>query len=367
MKISVIMATYNAEKTLRRAIQSIMNQSYPDKELIVIDGKSTDATVEIIKEYEPHLAYWSSEPDAGVYDAMNKGILRATGDVIAFLNSDDWYEEEIFGIVSSYFEANEVEILAGQVNNVLNHHIFQVQKRDCKLEDLKKHMIFCHQGMFARKKVFDRIGGFHLKFKIAADYDWTLRAYNAGVQFKIVNHLFANFCYDGLSSIQRYKTYLESEEIVRMYIKDDEELIKRQNEFENNAAENLEMTLFYLVLNNDKVFIRKFFKDNVRYYIWGAGYYGRICCQLLWVAGIRIGGFIDNNRQVRECYGYSVLRPEQLKGDEWICICSRDFDRQIKEQLLEMGHMDDRMVSFLDIKNSIVDYGRENYMDDVLT
>lgn len=367
MKISVIMVTYHAEKTMRRAISSIISQSYPDKELIIIDGKSTDGTVEIIKEYEPYLAYWISEPDAGVYDAMNKGIMHATGDVIAFLNSDDWYEEEIFGIVNSCFEESDVEVLAGQVNYVLNHHMFQARERACRPEDLKKGNLCCHQGMFAKKAVFDRIGEFDLSYKIAADYDWMLRAYCTGVRFQIVNDLFANFCYDGLSSIQRYRTFLELREIAQKYLKGDDRRITSQSEFENQAQESLELTLMNLVLRNEVNFIQKFFKENAIYYLWGAGHYGRICCQLLWAAEIHVAGFIDNNRQTLECYGYFVSSPKTLKGDEWICICSKDFEKDIREQLLEMGHREERILSFLEIKNKMVEYGREKYMDYVLT
>lgn len=90
MKISIITVCYNRKDTIEQTIESVLNQSYADKEYIIIDGNSTDGTQDIIQKYKDRLAYWCSEPDNGLYDAMNKGLRHVTGDVIAFLNSDDW-------------------------------------------------------------------------------------------------------------------------------------------------------------------------------------------------------------------------------------------------------------------------------------
>ncbi len=99
LKFSVITVSYNSENTIEKTIKSIIAQKYPDIEYIIIDGGSTDNTVNIIKKYEQQITRWISESDQGIYDAMNKGINMASGDVISFLNSDDWYEEDIFQIV----------------------------------------------------------------------------------------------------------------------------------------------------------------------------------------------------------------------------------------------------------------------------
>ena len=93
---SIITITYNAERWLERTILSVLSQSYPNIEYILIDGASKDKTVEIIKQYESGIASWISEPDKGLYDAMNKGIKLCSGDIVGLINSDDWYEKDIF-------------------------------------------------------------------------------------------------------------------------------------------------------------------------------------------------------------------------------------------------------------------------------
>lgn len=96
LKISIITVSYNAAKTIEQTIQSVVNQTYDNIEYIIIDGGSTDGTVDIIKKYEDKIAYWVSEPDKGIYDAMNKGILKASGEYIYFLGADDWlYNESV--------------------------------------------------------------------------------------------------------------------------------------------------------------------------------------------------------------------------------------------------------------------------------
>lgn len=95
LKISIVTVSYNAAKTIEQTIKSVINQTYSNIEYIVIDGGSTDGTVDIIRKYEDRIAYWVSEPDGGIFDAMNKGIKVATGEVVGIINSDDWYEHDL--------------------------------------------------------------------------------------------------------------------------------------------------------------------------------------------------------------------------------------------------------------------------------
>ena len=113
MRISVITVCFNSKETLEQTIKSVVGQEYEDKEYIVIDGGSTDGTVDILKKYAEQIAFWLSEPDEGIYDAMNKGIKHATGDVIAFLNSDDWYEPDTLTRVAGYFLSNRIDCPLG--------------------------------------------------------------------------------------------------------------------------------------------------------------------------------------------------------------------------------------------------------------
>ncbi len=365
MKISVIMATYNAQETIRQAIESVIGQSYPQKELILIDGGSTDGTPEIIKEYETHVAYWSSEPDDGVYDAMNKGIAKATGDVIAFLNSDDWYEPEIFGKISDCFAADGPDILVCMANCVLGDHVYRDRESYRDIEDLQIHMIYYHQGMFAKREVFERIGTFDLRYQIVADYDWTLRAYRQGCRFQTIPDAVVNYRCDGFSSIQSLLVFEEVREIACAQPAS-EETVRRRNAFYGGMEDRFLLTLYNLVWKKDGAFVRSLCREGVSWHIWGAGAYGRMSCKLFWSVGIAVEGFIDNDRTVRECYGYSVLSPEELTGAEWICIGSRKYEKEIREQILAMGYPPERIISFTDFKSSMIEYGKKHYMNDVM-
>lgn len=171
VKISIITVVFNAKDTIEQTIQSVLNQSYDEVEYIVIDGGSTDGTLDIIKNYQSRISYWISEPDSGIYNAMNKGIERATGEIIAFLNSGDWYERDIFWYIRDNFKDN-TEILIGRVIRYGNNYIQKEQKRVSDQEDFRVKMIYCHQGIFVKRKLFEQYGKFNEKYKIAADYDW---------------------------------------------------------------------------------------------------------------------------------------------------------------------------------------------------
>ena len=119
LKISVITVSYNAAATIEQTILSVIRQEYPNIEYIVIDGGSTDGTVDIIRKYEDKIAYWVSEPDAGMYDALAKGFTRATGDVCAYINADDFYQPHAFATVCQIFQDTGCQWLTG-INAIYN-------------------------------------------------------------------------------------------------------------------------------------------------------------------------------------------------------------------------------------------------------
>jgi glycosyltransferase involved in cell wall biosynthesis len=103
MKVSIVTVSYNAAKTIEQTILSVLDQDYKNIEYVIIDGQSTDGTREIVEKYKDRLGYYVSEPDSGIYDAMNKGVKKATCDIIAFLNADDWYEKSVVREVVQWF------------------------------------------------------------------------------------------------------------------------------------------------------------------------------------------------------------------------------------------------------------------------
>lgn len=183
MKISLITVTFNSDATLRNTIQSVLLQSYTNIEYIVIDGLSKDKTVDIIKEYEPQFKgrmKWISEKDEGLYDAMNKGIKMATGDVIGILNSDDFFtSNEVLKCVSKVMEAESVDAIYGDIHFVKADNIDKcVRYYSSKIfrrKLMRLGFIPAHPSFYCRKECFEKYGLYKTDYKICADFDLLLR------------------------------------------------------------------------------------------------------------------------------------------------------------------------------------------------
>jgi glycosyltransferase involved in cell wall biosynthesis len=207
--ISVITVVYNGVTTLEQTMLSVINQIYKNIEYIIIDGGSTDGTIDIIKKYEKHLAYWVSEPDNGIYDAMNKGIDKATGEWINFMNSGDWFYNAF--VIDSVFATTieEEDIIYGkkygQKTNIkkINRHFFL------------KYLGICHQTIFARKKTLN--SGFNLKYKLASDFDWLMKSYTNGVKIRDINKIIVSYQGGGVSETNLNFIQKEIYEILKTY------------------------------------------------------------------------------------------------------------------------------------------------------
>ncbi len=185
-KITIVTITYNSERYLEQTITSVIEQTYTNREYIVVDGNSTDGTLDIIKKYESEIDNWISEPDNGIADAMNKGIDLATGDYILFLHSDDY-------LSSPSILADTVEALPSPHNIFLFDILFKNEGRItlCSPRGLTWWINFKtgvhHQAAFCSREYFKKIGAFDTTFEIAMDYDFFLRSYRAGVTSCKVN------------------------------------------------------------------------------------------------------------------------------------------------------------------------------------
>lgn len=182
MIISLVTVTYNSGKTLRDTIQSVLTQSYSNIEYIIIDGASQDNTINIVKEYEPMFngrLRWISEKDAGLYDAINKGIAMATGDVIGILNSDDFFTSSaiVEEIVKNFDEGTDA--VYGDVHfvkpNDLTHSVRYYSSRIFKPLFMKLGFMPAHPTFYCRKVCYEKYGLYKTNFKIAADFDLLLR------------------------------------------------------------------------------------------------------------------------------------------------------------------------------------------------
>ena len=179
-KITVITAVYNNKETIKDALESVLSQTYHNVEHIVIDGGSTDGTVELIRTFEDKVTKFISEPDGGIYDAFNKGIALATGDVVGFLNSDDVYaHDRVLEKIVRAFQHEKADSVYGDLNYVRHDDISKVvrhwKSHEFSHTKLRQGWMPPHPTFYVRKKVYEEYGGFDTSFKIAADYDSILR------------------------------------------------------------------------------------------------------------------------------------------------------------------------------------------------
>jgi len=180
MKISIITIAYNSGKSIGDAINSVVSQTYPDIEYIIVDGKSKDNTVEVVKSFGSKVTKFVSEPDKGIYDALNKGIAIASGDVIGFMHSDDLFADEfVIGRVAGLFRQTGVDSVYGDLEYVYKNDTSKVlrywKSGKFTIRKLKMGWMPPHPTLYVKREIYQKYGGFDIAFRISADYDSMLR------------------------------------------------------------------------------------------------------------------------------------------------------------------------------------------------
>ena len=210
MKVSVVTVCLNGAPQIEKTINSVLGQTYKDIEYIIIDGGSTDGTLEIIKKYEKNIARKVSEPDDGISCAFNKGLRLATGDIIGIISSDDWYEPDAVETAVRIFKDNPG---AGVAHGDLQYwengvrEMYLMPSKD--LSEIKREMVINHSTCFVKKEIYDKYGLFNEDLRYAMDYDLMLRFYVNSVQFVNAGKLMAHMSLGGKSDKNWYKAYRE--------------------------------------------------------------------------------------------------------------------------------------------------------------
>ncbi len=205
MLFSIITVCRNSEKTIERTIESVINQTCDDYEYIIVDGASTDSTLDIIKRAynnHPDKIRYVSEPDKGIYDAMNKGIRMAKGEIIGIINSDDWYEQNALKVVKdNYNREKQLQVLYGMIRIYRNKKIMQVLMN--RIEFIDDYPIM-HPATFVSKAIYEKYGLFDCKYKYVADYDYFIRlAKQKDVCFIPIEEILADFSDGGVSATSK--------------------------------------------------------------------------------------------------------------------------------------------------------------------
>lgn len=215
--VSVITVVYNGETHIEQSIKSVLSQTYSNIEYIIIDGLSTDGTLDIIKGYEEKITTLISEKDSGIYNAMNKGLTLAQGNIIALLNADDYYYPNTLEQVVGQFETLKSDVVYGNITKLRalnNQEFFKEVMPDISL--MEKTMPIFHPATFIKKEVYDEVGNFNETYRLSADYDLIYRIYKAGKRFDYLPKPLTVFRIGGASNVG-CNSYKEGYQILKSY------------------------------------------------------------------------------------------------------------------------------------------------------
>ncbi len=340
-KVSIITVCYNSEKTIEQTIKSVLNQTYENIEYIVVDGLSSDDTLKVVKKYKNKINI-ISEPDDGLYHAMNKGIMKSSGEIIGIINSDDWYEKNAVELAVRYLSDDNCELVHGRYKKVYDNGIMQEMKCG-KLEDLQYKMSILHPTVFVKKVIYEKYGIFNQRFKIAADYDLILRFYEAGVKMVEIPENISYFRMSGISNKNFIMTIKEAKEIALLHWNGESAEVR--GKIEKYADYR------YILLKNRQImqqakknieeFMTNIFCDKNDYVIFGAGDLGFECKNFLNKNGCIIQYFIDNDPQKwnTSFAGIDIKSPSFLLEEHKNIIIANAFhEEEIINQLVDMGY-----------------------------
>lgn len=214
--VTVITVVFNGQASLAQAMASVQSQSYGNIEYIIIDGGSTDRSLEIIESFGEAVDYWLSEADHGIYEAMNKGIGLARGELIGLLNADDYYEPEaVRWVVAEYVKEPAAAIFYG--NNYVVQEDLKLRYKSYPHMKYWLGMCLCHQAMFVHREVYQAIGLYDGNYGLAADYELILRAFFKKIPYRHVNKFLVNYRNTGLSSHDYLRSIGEAKHIHQRY------------------------------------------------------------------------------------------------------------------------------------------------------
>lgn len=311
MLISIITVCLNAAETVEDTIRSVVEQTYENIEYIIIDGGSTDGTLEIIEKYKSAISVFVSEKDHGIYDAMNKGIELAHGDYIGIINADDWYERDAVENVvrTSQETAEDIGVIYGRVRFVEGKKLFLLKEKG--MDSIWTEMPVAHPAAFVRKNVYDKYGKYDMHYKISADYDFIFRLYVNGVRFFLCKNVLANYRVGGISGTQKDKLFEEDAEILGKYQKYCDNPYKIQESIRRKEG----IKFFYRADRDILCKVLGIAPDSKEsLFVFGCGYWGRELCRHLNDRKITLTAILDNNKDLwgTMVEGYTVVSPDVL-------------------------------------------------------
>lgn len=365
MKFTVITVTYNCVETIERALCSVLKQEYDNIEYIVIDGASTDGTVDVIKDYADRIDYFVSEKDEGIYDAFNKGVSLSGGDIISFLNGDDYYiDNDVFNKLNDIFSNIECDVITGRINIGGIPSRFLTER---EFEGLYEYMVFMHPATFVKKEVFEKIGVFDKSIRFAADYDWMLRVYRSGAKIVFDSNIYTWFDPNGLSSSMECQ--IETIEIALKYSFYDKKsfvlprLIERLDDLINKYC--LEK-----ICEDEgrlKKFITMVLQGKERVVLWGMGSWGKLLYEAFIKSEVVVDSIIDESMYNRGDYcNTPVVLYDREEVKDIVVISTMLFESDVKKRLNHDGFREGLdYISFSMIKGVLASLQSELLCDEL--
>jgi glycosyltransferase involved in cell wall biosynthesis len=212
--LSIVTVVYNGEESLEKTIESVINHNYPNIEFIIVDGGSTDKTIDIIKKYEDKIDYWVSEKDAGIYDAMNKGLALSTGEWIYYLGADDLIKQFTDDFIKQ-FSNNNNDVILARVKAIAGENVRYLPKVKVKNSDcfFWKTLGWPHQGQIIRR---EKHVGFDSNYKLVADNNTLLALYLDNLNMYVSDSVIADYSLDGVSTLNKEQRLDEWKEILEL-------------------------------------------------------------------------------------------------------------------------------------------------------
>ncbi|MCK9423304.1 MAG: glycosyltransferase [Bacteroidales bacterium] len=240
-------------------MESIISQDYPDLEIIVVDGGSTDGTQEVIGHFADQIDYWVSEPDLGIFDAMNKGLARATGEWVNFMNAGDVFSNN--HVLSTVFNKESMDAAVIYGDSIAHYPAFKTWRKALPPEDLWKGMICCHQSMFFLTNLIRKVG-YNADLHFSADYEMILRLYIAGKKFRYIPEIIAVFDTRGISNAKMVKSARSNLEI----LSSTRRLTKKEKRFHKRFILQSKLTeWFYQFMPSTGIskFLKWFYRNQI--------------------------------------------------------------------------------------------------------
>ncbi len=353
IKISIITVTYNCAETIARTIESVVNQNYCRYEYIVVDGVSDDGTREIIENYLDDIDYYISEKDTGIYNAMNKALRFASGELILFLNGDDYLvDEDVLCQVAKYYIDDET-ILIGRVlfgdkiSSVINKQI-----------NSKYYGIFYpHQATFVPENLYRKIGGFDEHYSISGDFEWLCRAIYNGYPIIWVDEIISVYSLGGKSaSLQRC---IDEYNISNKYmLLSNDGHIDDMREMYKEAATNIFLEMVCSESNYisqcRELLQQEAIIDEKTVQVWGAGYWGNLFLKLLLKCGANVDYIFDSKKKEEHSEGIPIIPFNKIYVTK-VIIATDVYDEEITEFLNGQGLVSKRdYISFHELKKLLL-------------